>query len=129
MIARGILAIVEKDFTQFADFRQRLAQQMKVRQAGGFKCLKQHHLIFPRTGNGGIHFRQIRRQWFLANHMNFMAKEKLCLGKVQGIRAGNIHRVNGIAFRHRFQRGKQMLDRKIIGEVLSLLKAAGIYGG
>lgn len=43
-------------------------------------------------------------------------------GKVQGIRAGNIHRVNGIAFRHRFQRGKQMLDRKIIGEVLSLLK-------
>lgn len=25
--------------------------------------------------------------------------------------------------------GKQMLDRKIIGEVLSLLKAAGIYGG
>ena len=102
---------------------------MEIRQAGGFKCLKQHHLIFPRTGNGGIHFRQIRRQWFLANHMNFMAKEKLCLGKVQGIRAGNIHRVNSITFCHRFQRRKQMLDRKIIGEVLGLFKAAGIDSG
>ena len=58
-------------------------------------------------------------------HMNFMAKEKLCLGKVQGIRAGNIHRVNGIAFRHRFQRGKQMLDRKIIGEVLRPAQGCG----
>ena len=44
-------------------------------------------------------------------------------------RAKERHRVNGIAFSHRFQRGKQMLDRKIIGEVLGLFKAAGIYGG
>ena len=100
LVARGILAVVDKGFTHFANFRQGLLQQQEVGQAGGFERFKQHHLVFAGKRNGGFHFVDIRRQRLLADHMLFMAEEQLRLREVQSIRAGDIDRVNGVALRH-----------------------------
>ncbi len=54
--------------------------------------------------------------------MFYAAKARL--GKY-GIRAGDINRLNRVALRHRFQRGKQMLDRIIICERLRLFRTTG----
>jgi hypothetical protein len=45
-----------------------------------------------------------------------MAQEQPGLREVQRVRAGDIDRVNVVALRQRLQRGKQMLDRIVIGE-------------
>ncbi|MNR01415.1 hypothetical protein D3C85_1172190 [compost metagenome] len=129
LVARGVLAVVDKGFAYFAELRQRLLQQQEVRQAGGFKCFKQHHLIFSCQLNGRLHFLNIRCQRFLANHMFFVRKELQGLRGVQGVWAGDIHRVNRIALRHFIKRGKQMFDEIIIRKRLCLFKAAGIDGG
>lgn len=61
--------------------------------------------------------------------MLFMLQKALRLGEMQGIRAGDINRLNRVALRHRFQRGKQMLDGIIICERLRLFKTTGVNGG
>ncbi|SUH34825.1 Uncharacterised protein [Salmonella enterica subsp. enterica] len=58
-----------------------------------------------------------------------MLQKALCLGEMQGVRAGDINRLNRVALRHRFQRGKQMLDGIIICERLRLFKTTGVNGG
>lgn len=61
--------------------------------------------------------------------MLFMAEEQLRLREVQGVRAGDIHRVNSVALRHVIKRGEEMLNEVIVGKTLRLLKAAGIDCG
>ena len=61
--------------------------------------------------------------------MLFMAEEQLRLREVQGVRAGDIDRVNGVALRHLIKRGEQMFNQIIVREGLRLFKAAGIDGG
>ena len=58
-----------------------------------------------------------------------MAEEQLRLREVQGVRAGDIHRVNGVALRHVIKRSEEMLNEVIVGKTLRLLKAAGIDCG
>ena len=82
-----------------------------------------------RHRDGRLDLLQIRRQRFFANDVLFVAQEQPRLREVQGVRAGDINRVNGVALRQRLQRGKQMLDRIVIGEGLRLFEAAGVDGG
>ncbi|CNU20296.1 Uncharacterised protein [Salmonella enterica subsp. enterica serovar Bovismorbificans] len=112
-----------------ADFRQRFPQQQEIGQAGGFKGFKQYPLIIARAGDSGINLRQVRSQRLFAHDMFFMLQKALRLGEMQGIRAGDINRLDRVALRHRFQRGKQMLDGIIICERLRLFKTTGVNGG
>ena len=129
LVARRVLAVVDKGFTHFANFRQGLLQQQEIRQAGGFKRFEQHHLVFAGKRNGRFHFLNIRCQRLLANHMLFMAEEQLRLREVQGVRAGDIDRVNGVALRHLVERGEEMLNEVVVSKTLRLLEAAGIDRG
>ena len=106
LVARRVLAVVDKRFAHFAHLRQGLLQQQEVRQAGGFERFEQHHLVFAGKRDGRFHFFDVRRQRLLANHMLFMAEEQLRLREVQGVRAGDIDRVNGVALRHVIKRGE-----------------------
>ena len=61
--------------------------------------------------------------------MFFMAEEQLRLREVQGVRAGDIDRVNGVALRHLVERGEEMLNEVVVSKTLRLLEAAGIDRG
>jgi hypothetical protein len=95
---------------------ERLLQQQEVRQAGGFERFEQHHVIFARKRDRGFDFLQVRRQRLFANHVLFMAEEQLRLREVQGVRAGDIDRVNVVALRQFIERGEQMLDGIVVGK-------------
>lgn len=56
--------------------------------------------------------------------MFFVAEEEPGLREVQGVRAGDIDRVNGVALRHLIKRGEQMFNQIIVREGLRLFKAA-----
>ncbi len=111
-----------------ADFRQRFPQQQEIGQAGGFKGFKQYPLIIARAGDSGINLRQVRSQRLFAHDM-FLCCKSAASGRNAGVRAGDINRLNRVALRHRFQRGKQMLDGIIICERLRLFKTTGVNGG
>ncbi len=78
-------------------------------------------LIFPRTGNGGIHFRQIRRQRFSQITLILWLR-KSCVWEKCGNSGWQYTPRQWHRFPPSLPRGKQMLDRKIIGEVLGLFK-------
>ena len=59
LIAGGVLAVVEKRFVQFACLTERLLQQQKIWQAGGFEGFEQHHLVFVSDPNGVFDFPQV----------------------------------------------------------------------
>ena len=59
LVARRVLAVVDKRFAHFAHLRQGLLQQQEVRQAGGFERFEQHHLVFAGKRNGRFHFLDI----------------------------------------------------------------------
>ncbi len=128
-VARRILAVVKQHFAKRAHFWQRLLQRDEIRQAGGFKRLEQHHLIFTRAGDRRFHFAQVRGQRLFANHMLFMVHKQAGLGKVQGVGACDIDRVDGVALRQRLQRREEMLHRVVARERLRLFKAAGVDRG
>ena len=58
-----------------------------------------------------------------------MVEEQLRLREVQGVRAGNINRVDSIALRQIVQRRKQLVDGIIARKGLRLFKAARVNRG
>ncbi|CAK8742468.1 hypothetical protein SODG_005757 [Sodalis praecaptivus] len=51
VVARRILTVIQKPFTQSPDARECPLERLKIGQIGGFERLEQHHLMFKGAGN------------------------------------------------------------------------------